>query len=168
MTDLSMESAQGMVATQPLEVSQVRQDLAEVHAEAPQRAMLADLALRKVEEGLQELRSLGHTFHLLEGTPPSADEFPKMLYRDDPSGTDAQLIVHAAWEEQDARAQGWDDHPSLRQAPQPPASEAPQPAVAPLAPASLSSDLPDGQQAPQPDQNPQPQENQPTGDQPQG
>lgn len=110
MADLSIETAQGMLAGTPPTISELRGELAEHHAEHPQRAMLADLAMREIETGLERLRALGHSFRLVRGETVLPDEFPKMLYQDSPRGLVHQIVYSAA-EEKEALAEGWQGHP---------------------------------------------------------
>ena len=106
MADLSIATAQSMIAGVPADISELREELADHHAEHPQRAMLADLALREVETGLDKLRALGHHFWLSRGDSPGTSEFPKMVYRDSPQGQLNQTVENAS-EEAAALAAGW-------------------------------------------------------------
>ena len=50
-----------------------------VHREAPQKAMICDLALRHVETALADLARHGHHFELVEGFE-HPDEWPRTVY----------------------------------------------------------------------------------------
>ena len=110
MPDMSLEGVSAQLAGSAPSVSELRGELAEHHAEHPQRAMLADLALRGIEVELERLAALGHKFRLVKGESEMPDDFPKMLYQDSPSGLVHQ-IVHSKAEEAEALAEGWRDHP---------------------------------------------------------
>jgi hypothetical protein len=58
----------------------LRNALANHHIEHPQRAKLAEMALDEVQSGIAKLASLGHNYHLIEGTPDAPLEWPKMVY----------------------------------------------------------------------------------------
>lgn len=111
MSDMSIAGASALFSGSPAEISDLRAELADHHADEPQKAMLADLALREVEQGMEKLRALGHHLYLARGEGPARDEFPKMLYRD---RDELQQVVFTEGEEAQARADGYDDHPSLR------------------------------------------------------
>lgn len=111
MSDMSIAGASALFSGSPAEISDLRAELADHHADEPQKAMLADLALREVEQGMEKLRALGHHLYLAWGEGPRRDEFPKMLYRD---RDERQQVVFTEGEEAQARADGYDDHPSLR------------------------------------------------------
>lgn len=78
------------------------------HAAAPQRAKLAELALREVEQAVGALARLGHVFHLTEVFETSPVEWPKMVYH----GTLPAAVV-SSQEELDLLGEGWHLHPSL-------------------------------------------------------
>lgn len=104
---MNLDDASRAVAIVPPSLNEHREMLAEAHAEHPQRAQLADLAMQEIEAGLAKLHSLGHHFVLVAGSPPPTDEFPKMLYSDDPSSGLAQYIAHDQQEEDELVEQGW-------------------------------------------------------------
>lgn len=104
---MDMERAQALVSGAPLSLSEHREALAEAHAEHPQRATLADLAMQEIEAGIAKLRSLGHHFVLVQGDPPPQDEFPKMLYHSDAPGGLSQHIAADQQEEDELVQQGW-------------------------------------------------------------
>lgn len=78
------------------------------HTAAPQRAKLAELALREVEQAVGALAQLGHVFHLTEVFEASPVEWPKMVYH----ANRGEQVVHTQ-EELDALGEGWHLHPSL-------------------------------------------------------
>lgn len=92
-----------------MDMDDIRAKLAAHHAGAPQRAMMAQLALDKVASGLEDLEALGHRFLFGdEGAPPPVLIFPKMLYRDG----EPEVQVHSTDELHDRLADGWREHPS--------------------------------------------------------
>lgn len=48
--------------------------------ERPQLVARVDRAVREVKAGLEELASLGHTFHLAAGPAANAPEWPRLVY----------------------------------------------------------------------------------------
>lgn len=57
------------------------------HHERPQHTALIDRSFALVREGLQQLASLGHQFHLAEGPAPEKPRWPRMVYSlDHPRG----------------------------------------------------------------------------------
>jgi hypothetical protein len=76
---MSIDWDVGTVADVPR--SELRAKLAEHHAEHPQRAMLADLALRQVELGLADLAKMGHRMKLVFDSGSEPVQFPKMIYK---------------------------------------------------------------------------------------
>jgi hypothetical protein len=61
----------------------LREQILLQHSSVPQRRGLAATALEMIEQGLQQLRSLGHQLALVEASSLQAPiEFPKMLYHE--------------------------------------------------------------------------------------
>lgn len=110
---MDLDTARGLVAHAPQEISDLRRRLAEFHAAHPQRAALADLALHGIEQELQKLAALGHQFFLTEQAPAEHPEFPAMIYRDTPTGLENRT-VETKEELQALLEQGWREHPSLQ------------------------------------------------------
>jgi hypothetical protein len=115
---MEISEAQAMVSHTPERVSDLRQRLAAHHSDTPQRAMLADLALKGIEEHLGLLRSLGHSFYLTEQSPDEPAAFPMMLYRDATQGRVDMLAKDEA-ERDWALQNGWRDHPDTTLASKP-------------------------------------------------
>lgn len=91
---------------QQLHFDQTRAKLAHHHQDAPQRAMLADMALAQAQEAITRLASLGHRFYLVEGEALPPLEWPKMVYH----RSQAPRIV-ASQQHLDELGPGWFDHP---------------------------------------------------------
>lgn len=70
----------------------LKNHLAAVHAQHPQRAKKAELALKAAEEAIAELASLGHRFGLVEESGDPAIEWPKMLYRTVSGGVESKVF----------------------------------------------------------------------------
>ncbi len=119
---MDIDTAKGLVASAPEQISELRERLAEHHSEHPQRAQLADLALREVEQALEKLAALGHRFYLTEQAPEEFSQYPVMLYRDGPQGLETQT-VEGRTELEKAEADGWRDHPTA--VPSPPSPPIP-------------------------------------------
>lgn len=115
---MDIVTAQDMVASAPEQISTLRNRLADWHNVHPQRAALADLALKEIEQALEKLVALGHCFFLTEqpSTPP--DTFPMMLYRDTATGMETRT-VETQGEVDVLQKDGWRVHPSLPDAPIP-------------------------------------------------
>lgn len=109
---MDLDEAKKMVSTPEAVLSETRARLAEVHAEAPQRRMLADAAMAEVEAALARLASLGHRFVLVEAPDTAGgDEYPKMLYRDGPGGGESSTADSKA-EEASLVKDGWRTSPA--------------------------------------------------------
>lgn len=92
-----------------MDMDDIRDRLREHHAGVPQRSMLAQLALDRIESGMKDLEALGHRFIFGdEGPAPTVLIFPKMLYRDG----EPEVQVHSTDELHDRLADGWREHPS--------------------------------------------------------
>lgn len=112
---MDIEHAQAIVAARPEAVSKIRARLADHHAMEPQRAALADLHLKAIEEALAQLAGLGHRFVISELERDAAVPFPAMLYRDSSDGrTLLERLVHDPAELQAARDEGWREHPQAQ------------------------------------------------------
>lgn len=93
----------------------LRAELAAKHSDHPQRAQLADMALRTIETGIAELAKLGHMFHLTPGQAGQPSKFPLMVYRNGPQGLEHRTVdSESALEE--ARPDGWTEDQSQAQA----------------------------------------------------
>ncbi len=126
---MDIETAQGLVASAPPSVSEMRQKLAEHHSAEPQRAMLADHAMLEVEVALERLAALGHRFWLSSAPMAAGSEFPKMIYRDTSSGVEEKVVENQA-EQDEALHDGWRLTPSSLEEqvePEPPPEPEPEP-----------------------------------------
>lgn len=79
------------------------------HHQRPQNVRRVQIALVKIDEGLKELNSLGHPFHLMQGPRPPAIDlelsgWPKVMFHQDaaPNGR----LVATKWELADL-GPGW-------------------------------------------------------------
>lgn len=143
---MDLDEAVAQVAGTPAAMSDLRQLLAERHSDHPQRAQLADMALRTVEAGLADLAKLGHQFHLVHGPAAEPEKFPLMLYRQGPGGAE-QLTVSDEAELEAAKAEGWQETQAQAAPPEPEmTAEPPGPETIGVTSASLTPN-PEVQQA---------------------
>lgn len=74
---------------------------------APQQRWHVSAAIEMVQQGLAELRSMGHLFDIVDGETAPPVEWPKMFYHQ----TIGSLAVNSQ-AEADELGPGWSDHPS--------------------------------------------------------
>ena len=111
MADLSLDTAASLVAGTPpsSSISEVREKVAEIHSDHPQRSALVAAALDEIEAALGRLAALGHRFFLSESDPSPTQDFPVMLYKDG-----AEATAGSKEEVDSLTTEGWAPHPSLQ------------------------------------------------------
>ena len=105
------EAMRHVAVKNPISVDELGDHLAAAHAEAPQHEMKARRGLAMIREGLAELASLGHMFHLSEISAVAPLRFPQMLYKAQ-FGTVDQRTVESQTEYEEATSDGWTETPS--------------------------------------------------------
>lgn len=60
-----------------MNLSEIRERLAGIHHEHPQRAKAAEMGLAEVESGLKALAALGHNYSLTDAPADAPVEYPK-------------------------------------------------------------------------------------------
>lgn len=76
-----------------------------VHHDRPQNGARVGHAFRAIEEGLAELMSLGHPFHIVEGPPPLEGEIWPRLYFHVKAAPNGRM-VNSQWDLADL-GEGW-------------------------------------------------------------
>ena len=88
-------------------LSDLRHRVDLLHADNPQKQMLADRAFAEIEAALERLAALGHHLALSLTDKPAGDEYPRMMYRDG----EATMTVNSDEEKATAAKDGWREHP---------------------------------------------------------
>lgn len=112
---MDLDQAKDLVAGQEAGVSKLRSHLAINHSDNPQRAALADMAMREIEHALARLAALGHHYVVEEFKPGEGEEFPKMMYHSELG----EKVVESTSAAKKAVGDGWREMPSVAQTAKP-------------------------------------------------
>jgi hypothetical protein len=119
MDEMDIETAAKMLAGAPpiSALPDIRNNLAEIHSDHPQRHMLAASALDEIEDALARLAALGHRFFLTQADPTAPEGWPKMVYRERGDGVLETATADGQSELDALAAAGWRDHPAQPELP---------------------------------------------------